>query len=119
MKAYLIDPTTQTVNQVDWNGTLTSLKELLHCDRIDVARLNDAQLYVDDEGLFELLPCATPFFQYGGRDAQPLAGYALVVGAPAADGSETEPAMTLSQARAAVCWMTLAHVQEWARTFGR
>lgn len=95
MKAYLIDPTAQTVSQVEYDGNYKSIYKLIDCDTFTTVLLaddNDA-IFVDDEGLLKDEP--GPFFNLKGYP-QPLAGKGLVLGADN-EGESVEPTATLDQ----------------------
>lgn len=53
MKAILIDPFTQTVKRVEFEGDYTAIYEWIRAPCFSVVKLHrEAALYVDDEGLF-------------------------------------------------------------------
>lgn len=91
MRAYLIDPAERTLTVVDHDGKLSSIYELLGCDRVTTAQVADLGdvVYVDDEGL---LKGPTNFFLVEGHPT-PLAGKGLVVGTTY-DGDDAEPNVT-------------------------
>lgn len=51
--AYLIDPETQTVTKVEYDGSLEQAYKLIGCDLVEQVHLNnDNVLIVDEEGMF-------------------------------------------------------------------
>jgi hypothetical protein len=101
MRAYLIDPKTETVEQVDYDGNYRSIYKLLGIGNnpFTVVRLGPDRdvVFVDDEGL---LNDPRYFFFVSGYH-HPLAGRGLVLGTDA-DGDSISPAMTLDELRARV-----------------
>ena len=53
VRGILIDPATDTVKQVEYNGKLEHLYQLIGCRCVDLAQLQNGDVvWVDDEGLF-------------------------------------------------------------------
>jgi Domain of unknown function (DUF3846) len=78
MKAILIDSVNRSVKEVDYDGSLDSLRRFVKCECVTVAfyRDNGDAVFVDDEGL---LKSPENFFELG-EYPEPLAGNALIVG---------------------------------------
>lgn len=79
MKAYLIDPFMETVQEIDYSGDWKDIRTLLKCDIFTTVYFDDMStdsVFVDDEGLYV---DNQRFFKLGGY-TQPLAGYGLVLG---------------------------------------
>jgi hypothetical protein len=95
MKAYLIDPFTQQVTQVEYNGDYHQIYKLIDCDTFDVARINNQGdgIFIDDEGLFKE---EQMFFKYSSYP-NPLAGKGLILGTDK-QGNSIEPRISLQEA---------------------
>lgn len=80
MQAYFINPFSQNVTTVDYDGNYESISRLIDASRgyFDVVRLYDNQdaAFVDDEGLY----VENQRFWIHRNYPQPLAGKALVLG---------------------------------------
>jgi len=109
MEAILIDPHTETVSVVDFNGDFREISRIIGdgCRTFTVVNIgyssdeifysNDG-IFVDDEGL--LREQATPFFKFRGYP-QPLAGRGLILGADEM-GESISPRVTLQQVKDSV-----------------
>lgn len=96
MKAYLIDPTTKSVNEVEYDGHGSKVADLIGAESglFAAVRLPDDNVaYVDDEGLL-INPNPHGYFRFLGIP-QVFAGKALVVGT-GPDGEDTEPTFSKS-----------------------
>jgi hypothetical protein len=79
MRAILIDPFTQTIEEVDYSGDYKDIYSLIECDLFTTVYLpntSDDTLFVDDEGLYVE---NQRFFKIDGFE-QPLAGRGLLLG---------------------------------------
>lgn len=79
MKAIMIDPFTQTIEEVEYSGNYKDLYDLLGCHLFTTVYLDDMNLdtlYVDDEGLYVENQM---FFKIAGFP-QPLAGRGILLG---------------------------------------
>ena len=77
MKAILIDPRSQTISEVVYDGNWKSIGPWIDAYTFDVVQIgNDDIIYVDDEGLFK---AERGFFWMPGWP-HPLAGKGLVLG---------------------------------------
>ena len=87
MRAILINPTEQAITEVDYDGSLESIKGHIDAPLFDVVRLNEAgdAMFVDDEGLYN----AKEFFRVEGLE-HPIAGKALALGTDY-EGNSVEP----------------------------
>lgn len=101
-KAILIDPHSQTVQSVEWNGHYQHIYKLIDCECYDVARINKHGdgVFVDDEGLFKE---EQAFFLVDGYP-QPLAGKGLVLGVDT-EGESVEPKVTLERIADTIRWV--------------
>lgn len=98
MRALLIDPTTQTISEVDYSGDFHHIYELLDCSTFDVVSIDPAHdIYVDDEGL---LKQPSMFFEYKGYQT-PLAGKGLVL-CHDDEGNSTAATMSLDELKSQV-----------------
>jgi hypothetical protein len=77
-KAYLIDPVTRTVEEVNYSNDFTDIYDLIDCDTFTCVNFNkhNDTIFVDDEGLFK---SDQQFFHVQGYP-QPLAGKGLILG---------------------------------------
>lgn len=108
MRAYLIDPTNETVTEVDYDGNYKSISRLIGCDYFTTVVLTRTEdgwpadtLFVDDEGLFVE---DQRYFTIRGYN-QPLAGKGLVLGTDA-EGDSIEPDMDLATAQGLVRFLS-------------
>jgi len=86
MQAILIDPYTQTIEEVEYSGDWRDIKTLLGCELFTTVYTEMADtIYVDDEGLYVE---DQMFFKLKGYP-QPLAGRGLVLGSTE-DGDSTD-----------------------------
>ena len=107
MKAYLINPFTETTEEIDYDGNLDTLYDLLNCSCVDLVRcVTDDGVFVDDEGLFVK---DQKYFLFPGYHS-PLAGRGLFVGPTDDEGNSTEPTMTREQVEALVVYGELAQL---------
>lgn len=101
MKAYLIDPTKRSVDEIDYDGTLDSMYKLLDVQLVDAVVLNEFSdtVFVDDEGLLyspeEVM--RRGFFHVHGYN-QHLAGRGLVLGTDA-KGASVSPVASIHAIR--------------------
>jgi len=118
MHAYLIDPFTQTITQVEHNGHYQQIYDLIDCENFDLARINEHGdgIYIDDEGLFREAPQA--FFHHKNYP-QPLAGKGLVLGCDD-EGESVAPFTTLEELQRDVAWVMPVRINgseiKWVRT---
>jgi len=77
MKAFVIDPTAQTITEAEYHGNYREIYTLGGFDCFDLVRLDGENgIFVDDEGLFK---SDQDFFGIKGYP-QPLAGRGVVLG---------------------------------------
>lgn len=100
MKAILIDTNTEEIKEVEFDGTLHHIYELVDCATFDVVRIDETNgIYVDDEGLF--VEDQLFFTYHGDNYSHTLAGNGLVLGVNG--GGETiSPTITLAEVEEAV-----------------
>lgn len=97
MRAILIDPDTETISEVDYNGDYRQIHKLIEASCFDLARIDACNsIYVDDEGML----VGKKIFAYEGY---PLAGKGLVLGVDD-EGNSISPSLTLDQVKQAVRW---------------
>lgn len=103
MNAYLIDPFTQTITQVEHSGNYRQIYDLIDAEGFDLARINEHgdAIYVDDEGL--LHEKAQAFFHHKNYP-QPLAGKGLVLGCDD-EGESVAPTVTLADLERDITWV--------------
>jgi hypothetical protein len=102
MRAILIDPFTQTIEEVDYSGDYKDIYGLIQCDLFTTVYLpntSDDTLFVDDEGLYVE---NQKFFKISGFD-QPLAGCGLLLGTDK-EGESTDCMSTVEEVKAIVTW---------------
>lgn len=86
MQAILIDPYTETIEEVEYSGDYKDISALLGCDLFTCVYIDNYDtLYVDDEGLYV---DDQKYFKMKGYD-QPLAGRGLILGS-SDDGNTTD-----------------------------
>lgn len=109
MKAFIINPNTISISEVeldeteDGNPTLDSINSAIGCSWIDVARLDNPSrdvIYVDDEGL---LLDENSFFRHE-EYPEILAGIGVVLGTDD-QGNSIEPSTTLDELREKIAWV--------------
>ena len=78
MKAILIDVKTQEIKEVEHDGELQNIYDLLDCRTIDIVKIDDVNdIFVDDEGILT----DNLYFEYSVSDRVfQLAGSGLVLG---------------------------------------
>ena len=103
MKAYLIDPFTQSITEVEYSGDYKQIYSLIDADLFTCADINEFgdTVFVDDEGLINGKP--QEFFLVADYPT-PLAGKGLVLGTNQ-EGESVEPSITIDQLRANVDWI--------------
>jgi hypothetical protein len=102
MRAILIDPFTQTIEEVDYSGDYKDIYGLIECDLFTTVYLpntSDDTLFVDDEGLYVE---NQRFFKIDGFE-QPLAGCGLLLGTDK-EGESTDCMSTVEEVKAIVTW---------------
>ena len=89
MQAYLIDPFTKTITEVEYSGDIQDIYRLIEAKPFDCARFNAEGdvVFVDDNGLLNV---PFHFFQVEGYP-QPLAGKGLVLGCNMDTGESAPP----------------------------
>lgn len=107
-KAILIDPFACTVTEVDWNGNIDHIYELIshesmpvECfDCVSLGNAGNDAIFVDDEGLFK---DSERFFRY--RDInQPMAGKGLILGADD-EGESIAPYINVDKVKKAISFL--------------
>lgn len=109
MKAFLIDPPSQSVTEIEYDGDWKTIAPMLGCDLFTMVYLNAKQdvVFVDDEGLIngnEHGWFTIPTYP------QPLKGRGLVLGTDDM-GESTAPAVTQTQLRNQIQFLTDADVR--------
>ena len=102
MRAILIDPFTQTIEEVDYSGDYKDIYGLIECDLFTTVYLpntSDDTLFVDDEGLYVE---NQRFFKIDGFE-QPLAGRGLLLGTDE-EGESIDCMSTVEEVKAVVSW---------------
>lgn len=105
MRAILIDPFTETISEVEYDGIYRSIYRLLShpeqpVDTFTVVRISaEDTIFVDDNGL---LNEPTHFFEYYGYP-QPLAGKGLILGVDD-EGESIATMLDVDYVRAMVTW---------------
>jgi hypothetical protein len=100
MKAILIDVKNEEIKEVEFDGTLHNIYDLVDCATFDVVRIDETNgIYVDDEGLF--VEDQLFFTYHGDNYSHTLAGNGLVLGVNG--GGETiSPTLTLEEVQEAI-----------------
>lgn len=105
MRAYLIDPITRTITEVDYSGDYHQIYTFIGCETFDMSRLNHAGdvVFVDDAGL--LKPQPPENFFYHANYPEPLAGRGLVLGTDE-EGETVAPSVTYAELTEMIRWST-------------
>ncbi len=92
MRAFVIDPFTNSINEVEYSGDYTEIYSLGDFDCFALATFNEENdgIFVDDEGLFK---DNQRMFMVNGYP-QPLAGKGVVLGCDE-EGASVEPTVSL------------------------
>jgi len=104
MKAILINPEFHSITEVEYNGKLQDMYELIDCTLIDAVRINadGDTVYVDDEGLYN-----SNFYWVYEDYPHPLAGKGLVLGTDMAGESISPVTETIERLERSVRFVTL------------
>lgn len=102
--AYLIDPFTQSISEVNYSGDYKEICNHLQCDLFDVVYINRENdcVFINDEGLFKE---NQTFFKVSGYP-EPLAGRGLVLGTTQ-DGDSCSPMLSIEELRSMVSFPIL------------
>lgn len=112
MQAILIDPHTQTVSSIEYDGNYENISKLLGCELFTVMTVTpkDDALFLDDEGWI-IDQEDQQYFWWQGYP-QLLAGRGLILGTND-EGESIAPSLTLDEAKSMVKWQSkvtaLAH----------
>lgn len=114
MKGYLIDPFKRTIEEVEHNGSLDSIYELIDARCFALAAFDGKgnSAYVDDEGLFR---DGQEFFLMKNYP-QPLAGKGLILGCND-EGDSVSPTVSIDEVRAQVKFLSAEQIRSWAAQF--
>ncbi len=109
MKAFLIDPPSQSVTEIEYDGDWKTIAPLLGCDLFTMVYLNNQRdvVFVDDEGLINGNPHGwfmIPTYP------QPLKGRGLVLGTDDM-GESTDATVTQPELRNQIQFLTDAQVR--------
>lgn len=96
MNAYLIDPFTQTITQVEHDGKIDNIYAMIGAELFDCATFNEHYdgVFVDDEGLYKT---DQAFFRLHRNNELVLAGKGLVLGCDAETGESRSPIVSLDE----------------------
>ena len=99
MKAILIDVKTQEIKEVEHDGKLQNIYDLIDCRTIDIVRIDDVNgIFVDDEGLLK----DNLYFEYSGSEnVFKLAGSGLILGVDD-EGNSISPTLTVEDVKSKV-----------------
>lgn len=102
MRVILIDPKERSFTELEHdNSDYKNISKALGCDLFDVVRLNDCDIYVDDEGLYN-----NDFFFVIDGIEQPLAGRGLVFGVVDEEGNDTPCTLSVEDLEKRVSFTT-------------
>ena len=92
MKAILIDVKTQEIKEVEHDGEIQNIYNLIDCRAFDLVRIDDVNsIFVDDEGILK----DNLYFEYSVSDRVfQLAGNGLILGVDD-EGDSVEPTLTV------------------------
>lgn len=112
MKGILIDSINKTVTEVELDGELQSMYNLIGCQRIEPTMFDDEhEIYVDEEGLFNN---ENQFF-FMKDMATPMAGNGLILGFDPDIGDNWSHKLDLESIRSKVIFMTRHDAAMWSR----
>ena len=96
MKAILIDVKTQEIKEVEHDGKLQNIYDLIDCRTIDIVRIDDVNgIFVDDEGILK----DNLYFEYSGSEnVFKLAGNGLILGVND-EGNSISPTLTVEDVK--------------------
>jgi len=106
MRAYLIDPYTESVTECEYNNEFTGkggAYELLGCKMIEAVYMDQYPdiIFIDEEGRFKPQHgFMTTLWPHG-----PLAGKAMVAGGADSKGEGTPSTLTLRQVADSITWV--------------
>ena len=101
MRTILINPEDKSFTEIEHDGDYKSIYKHLNCELFDVVRVDDADIYVDDEGLYN----NNYFFMFDGI-GQPLAGRGLVFGVVDEEGNDTPCTLSIEDLEKRVSFTT-------------
>lgn len=111
MKAYLIDPNTRTIKEVEYSGNYKDIYKLCDYTCFTTVQIDDNEdtLFVDDEGL------KGSVYQFIGVKGfgQPIAGKGLLLGTTE-DGNSVSPKMSLEDLKSRIYWIERLTSQTWS-----
>lgn len=109
MRGILIDPFTRTVSEIEFNGGLAAIYELLGVECITSISVGQSDtLYLDDEGL--MVPKdQQEYWQWPGSN-QPYAGRGLILGADE-DGDDTDATVTEEEVKGIVRFLDKTDIE--------
>jgi|688.fasta_scaffold03599_5 hypothetical protein len=115
MKAYLIDPNTKSITEVEYNGDWRTISEFIgnDCTNFDVVGFPGGRhsIFIDDEGLIK--GTLAPFFKPSWI-LTPLSGRGLVLGTTA-DGDSCDVSVSLQALQDDIEWLDVDVVVRNAR----
>jgi hypothetical protein len=109
MRAIVIDPAAQTVEEIDTDGSLAALQQVVGGSIEYVAVDDDHHCYVNEEGLLDQ---PEHFFMFDGRH-QPLAGRGIILSSTP-EGDEAPCGLPLDGVKERVSFMDVEAVRAWA-----
>lgn len=103
--AFLIDPFTETVAKVAYDGDYRTVTRLIDCQTLDAVRIDRKgnTIFVDDEGLVSDKP-VQGMWSYMGENTVQLAGRGLVLGTDG-EGESASPTITLEAVASRIVWL--------------
>lgn len=112
MKAYLVDPNTRSIKEVEYSGNYRDIYKLCDYTCFTTVQIdeNEDTLFVDDEGLLK-----GPVYQFIGIKGygQPIAGKGLLLGTTE-DGDSVSPKMSLEDLKSRIYWIERLTSQTWS-----
>jgi hypothetical protein len=109
-KGILIDVEKREIKEVEIGDTLQSIYDQIKCDTFDCVQIHEENdVYVDDNGLFNLTP-HSKFFHYK-TYPQPLSGNGLILGIDHETGESIDTTLTIEEVKKNVKFMDIYEVQ--------
>ena len=113
-KGILIDVEKREIKEVVIEDTLQSIYDQIKCDTFDCVQIHEENdVYVDDNGLFNLTPYSK-FFHYK-TYPQPLSGNGLILGIDHETGDSIDTTLTIEEVKKNVTFLTLFEIQLMSR----
>lgn len=106
MRSILINPTTRTITEHDYDNNWKTISPLIEADFFDVVYTNVGNIYVDDEGLMTKNDFWILDEGQSSQSVPPIAGSALLFGETDEDGNDTEATISIEDLATKIKFMS-------------